>query len=368
MKKISWITPECYLDVDLPIINYLCKSFKIKWIVVLGKSSIDYKQYVESILENPSMMDIEYEYLEGRARSLSTLKAYCNIVKSAKAFKPDVYYFSSWGIPYALFVFRWFFPVNKCVTPCHNVTTPKGAVNENMAKIYTHLWLTLFKNIQVFSQSQYNCLVSRHHNKNVLMTYLALKDYGEPTKNVSKPEDYIRFLFFGNVANYKRVDLLIKAADILQKRGINNFKIRIAGNSRDWEQRYAPTITNPSLFELNIGRVPNEEVANQFVDSHYFVMPYQDIAQSGAITVAFRFNLPTIVSDIEPFKEFVEDGKTGMMFHTCDAESLADKMQYAIEHHTEIYSSMRKAQKHFVDKELSTDAIVKKYKDFLDRI
>ena len=140
MKKISWITPECYLDVDLPIINYLCKSFKIKWIVVLGKSSIDYKQYVESILENPSMMDIEYEYLEGRARSLSTLKAYCNIVKSAKAFKPDVYYFSSWGIPYALFVFRWFFPVNKCVTPCHNVTTPKGAVNENMAKIYTHLW------------------------------------------------------------------------------------------------------------------------------------------------------------------------------------------------------------------------------------
>lgn len=30
-KKISWITPDYYIDVDLPIVDRLSQIFTIKW-------------------------------------------------------------------------------------------------------------------------------------------------------------------------------------------------------------------------------------------------------------------------------------------------------------------------------------------------
>ena len=63
------------------------------------------------------------------------------------------------------------------------------------------------------------------------MAHFALKDYGESTIEVNKKEERtFRFLFFGNIVAYKRVDLLIEAANILHDRGIENFKVRIAGS------------------------------------------------------------------------------------------------------------------------------------------
>jgi hypothetical protein len=35
-KKISWITPLCYVDVDLPIIKELQHVYDIYWFVVLN--------------------------------------------------------------------------------------------------------------------------------------------------------------------------------------------------------------------------------------------------------------------------------------------------------------------------------------------
>ena len=124
-------------------------------------------------------------------------------------------------------------------------------------RIYTDLWIRTFKNIQTFSQNQYKTLISRYKNKNVLMAYLAIKDYGEPSITRDHNKDIIRFLVFGNIVHYKRIDLLIKAANILYERGIKNFKIKIAGNCKDWNRSYAPLIGRPELFELAIKRIPN---------------------------------------------------------------------------------------------------------------
>ena len=45
-KKISWITPDCFIDVDLPIINLLAKDYFIDWQIVIEKNkNIDYVKY-----------------------------------------------------------------------------------------------------------------------------------------------------------------------------------------------------------------------------------------------------------------------------------------------------------------------------------
>jgi glycosyltransferase involved in cell wall biosynthesis len=174
-------------------------------------------------------------------------------------------------------------------------------------------------------------------------------------------------LFLGNIVRYKRVDLLIKAVNILKERGVNNIIVTIAGNCRNWAD-YQSYIKYPELLDLKIERIPDDEIADLFEYNHYFVMPYQDIAQSGALFMALTYNVPTIISDIPQFKEFVIEGKTCLTFRSEDEESLADTMQYAINHHKDFYDSMRIEQKRLFEDNYSEKTIVSKYIDFFEKL
>lgn len=369
-KKISWITAECYLDVDLPIIAELRKYYSIYWQIVLPYNcTIDNEAYVSSLIPDPdSDLIIEFVQQEYRMRDIRNMLQYIGVVKKAKKQNPALYYLSNYQMPYGIFIYKALLPIDKVVVPCHNVSTPKGAANAGFTERYTKWWLKTFVNIQVFSKSQKKVLESMVSGKNVLYAPLAIKDYGVPKiifdKNVNKE---VRFLSFGIIQKYKRIDLLIEAGNLLVEKGYRNFKICIAGSCKDWSN-YLKLVKYPDVFEFDIRRIPNEEVANLFAKNHYFVMPYQDIAQSGAITVAFRYNLPTIVSDIEPFREFVTDGETGLTFKSEDAVSLADRMQYVLNNHNAIYLKLQRNQKQFVENELSLNSIVKKYCDYIDNI
>lgn len=367
MKRISWITGDYFLDTDINVIRYLCSHYKINWIIILNRNStIDYEEYVKSSL-NMAQISLSFVYLKERSRSLKIIRTYYDIIKKAKSFEPDIYYLSFLGMPYGLFLYKSMLPLKRCVIPCHNVTTPKGANKENFAKIYTYYWLKTFRNIQVFSKGQYLKLIKKYKNKNVLYAPMVIKDYGEPTNKINKLHSpLIRFLFFGNIVEYKRLDILIEASNILAAHGLK-FKVRIAGSCNDWT-KYQTRIKYPDFFELEIKRIPNEDVANLFGDSHYFVMPYQDIAQSGAITVAFRYNLPVICSNIEPFKEFVKDNETGFMFEKENADSLAEKMKWIIGNHKNIYESVCTKEQYFVEKNFSINAIINKYRSYIDKI
>ena len=369
-KSISWITPNYFLDVDLPIIKELSKTFIIHWIVLLSpRGTADDESLIKNnVIENRNLKVIIY-YFKTRGFSPMRMVEANKIIKMARSFKPDIYYLSESFFPFGTYIYKRLLPIDKCIIACHNVTTPKGARHERWARFYTNQWLRTFKNIQTFSECQQSELKKKYRNKNVLMAHLAIKDYGEPTKKVDKRSlEVIRFLVFGNIVNYKRIDLLIEAVNILYNKGIKNFKVRIAGKCNTWKEEYAPLIKHPELFELEIKRIANEDVANLFVDSHYFVMPYQDIAQSGAMTVAFRYNLPLIASDITQFREFVKENVTGITFHTQDAEALADKMEWVINNHQAIYDRMCIKQKKFVEENFSIEAITQKYIDYFNKL
>lgn len=369
-KKIFWITADCFIDVDLPIIARLKESFDIYWQIIESGLSKDNESYVNQLMPTDgNSIIIEYTKQKFRSRDFRTILWYIKVLQKARKFAPDVYYISNGQMPYGMMLYKVMLPIAKVVYPCHNVSTPKGASSATFTEKYKNWILATMNNIQVFSLSQKKILESKCNNKNILLAYLALKDYGEPTRKSSPDRpDIIRFLNFGIIQKYKRADILIKAGNILYERGERNFKIRIAGNCKSWDEEYAPLIKYPEVFEIDIRRIPNEEVADLFADSQYFVMPYQDIAQSGAITVAFRYSLPAIVSDIPQFEEFVIDGETGITFKSEDAVSLADKMQYLIRNHQEIYPVYIKNQKNFVNKEFSIDVIVSKYRDYLNKI
>ncbi len=360
-KRISWITPEAYIDVDLPIIRELSRIYEIYWQVVLtSSSSIDYERMIDSQLGIGGNVVIQYVKLKYRYRSVRLIPVYLGMLRAAKRFSPDLFYISFYALPFGIVLYRLMLPLKKVVVACHNVSTPRGATSESTARVYTYLWLSAFKNIQVFSNSQRQELEKRFSKKNVLQAPLALKDYGHPSISSQKSFSVVNFLFFGNILSYKRLDLLIDAAQKLWERDVRNFKVIIAGRCKDWK-KYELLIRYPEIFDTRIERIPNEDIANLFEKSHYFVMPYQDIAQSGAITVAFRYNVPTIVSDIKAFKEFVVPGKTGLTFASEDSDALSTVLEQAAKISEEDYMKLCEAQKNFTEQNLSLQSIVAKY-------
>lgn len=366
---ISWITPSPFVDVDLPIINKLQKGVNIYWQIVIGAElRDDLKGYIDSQLVKSDNLTYEYVKVPYRPYDIRTFVDYVRIMKKARKATPDLYYTSLNTAPFIPWFYRLYLPVKKVVAACHNVSTPKGANRERYNRIFTDLYLRTFKNIQVFSESQRDVLNEKFPSKKVLLAPLAIKDYGEPTVPARVfDNNRIVFLFFGIISPYKRVELLIEAAQNLYERGYRNFIVKIAGNCKNWDH-YASLIKYPELFEMRIERIPNDEVANLFASSDYFVMPYQDIAQSGAIMVAYRYNLPILLSDLPQFIPFGENEKTGLFFESQNVADLEEKMKLMIEGGNKLHTNLKKGLSEFVEQRYSTSAIANKYMVFFEEL
>ena len=367
MKKICWISDASFIDTDLPVISKLQAFYCIKYIFITHFGiTVSNEERVKSILGKQSNVDLEFVYLKQRGRSWRNISQYYQIVRRAKAYSPDIYYISFQGFPYAWPLYKMMLPRKSCVVPCHNVSTPKGANNEKIAPLITDLWVRMFDNFHILSECQRKLFSKKYPSKSAFTAPFLPMYYGEPTKPTEGTK-LVKFLFFGNIVRYKRVDLLIQATNMLVERGVKNFSVTIAGGCRDWGG-YSSMIRYPQYFNLQIRRIPDEEIADLFANTHYFVMPYQDIAQSGVLFIALTYNKPTILSDIPQFDEFVKDGQTSLSFKSEDVKSLADTMQYAIEHHDELYSSLCINHKAFFETNFSEEAIIKKYIDFFEAL
>lgn len=363
-KNIFWITSTYFLDVDVPVVPKLQMDYNIDWVIITNSSLYESDSKTVSSLR---VNNVRIEVLDNLFFSLKVLNYYKHLLKEAAKRNYDLYYFDISGMPYFHLLAKLYLPVDKCVIAAHNVTTPKGARYYHLAKPYMEYIVRNFKKFQVFSRNQLEVLKSKNTNAEILYAPLCLKDYGKPT--IEKPEVPVTFLFFGNIVQYKRLDILLQAVKTLVAKGITDFRVNVCGYCRKdvWDEKYQPLISGmENIVNTDIRRIPNELIPNYFESSHYLVMPYQDIAQSGAMTVAFCYNLPVIASELETFKEFLNDKKDGYFFEPGNAESLAKQMEFLINNHKGVYQNLRREQKAMIDNNLSTEAIIAKYKAYIE--
>lgn len=141
--------------------------------------------------------------------------------------------------------------------------------------------------------------------------------YNEPHEN------YI--LFFGRIAPYKGIEILIKSAKIAHSKAKNNnFKILIAGRGDIVRLR-------KQLNEEELGYISfrNEFVAYEnlpliFRNAKFVVLPYINASASGVLSLAYTFRKPVIVSNTGALAEFVEEGRTGYIFKQGDYYHLSE--------------------------------------------
>lgn len=362
MKSIVWVTSGYLLQVDLPILDQLNKEYKIKWIVYAAENS-DKGQHAKEYAQKNGI-DVEFECLHSHRYLPMAYFEYTKVIKRLASMKADMYYFDIIAFPYLLFAIKKYLPAQKVIMAMHHGKIHNGM---QLRHLYKHYLSYLCKQpfwFQYFSETQAKYFTGDQSHRFVIP--LALNDFGN--SNVAPPKDFVQFLSFGHIIETKNIGLLIQAACLLKERCSIPFKVKIVGHCRTWNTTYQPLIKYPEIFDLRIESVPDSDIPNLFCGSHYLVLPYKSVTQSGPLRIAYGYNTPVITSDLEGFKESVIENVTGLMFETENVESLARLMQQVLEHHPQMYNDVKDKQKVYVEQNLKVGAVVAMYKKMFDTI
>lgn len=364
-KSIAWVTGDSFFDCDAFIVPLLIKSYDIKWINIISKNPTFSnealaKQIMPKVKENISIFNLKYRY-----RDMRIIFQYICIMIEIRKYNPDFIYINFQGFPYFIPILYILYGSDKVIFASHNTSTPEGAFNMNYMRLYQKTILFVFKFFQVFSQNQLEFGKINFPNKKFFLTSLSMKDYGTSTQK--PPDNYIQFLFFGIIREYKRLDLLIKAACNVYESEKIFFKVIVAGKCADWEP-YQKLIKYPEIFELHIQSIPDSKIPDLFASSHYFVLPYQDGTQSGAIQVAFNYGVPSIASDIKPFQEIIKNNVTGLLFKNNDLKSLENIIKGIVLGETISHKELKQNLSLFTEAKFSIDKIISNYEEMFRTI
>lgn len=121
-------------------------------------------------------------------------------------------------------------------------------------------------------------------------------------------------LFFGLVREYKGLDILLQACELLPE----EYRVIAAGENytdRDFK-------SSRLLWENSF--IPDNDVGTWFNAADIVVLPYRRASQSGISQIALAFRKPLVVTDKGGLSETVDQGKTGVIADQATPESLAE--------------------------------------------
>ena len=141
------------------------------------------------------------------------------------------------------------------------------------------------------------------------------------------PKEYA--LFFGNIAPWKGIDVLIDATKIVADNLGQKFNLVIAGTPYDGYHTYFNNLIKErnNCIKIINRYIESYEISGIIKGSRFLILPYTKNFQhsaSGVIPLAYTFSKPVVVSSIEPLKEYVEHERTGLIFKCGDSKQLAN--------------------------------------------
>jgi len=150
-------------------------------------------------------------------------------------------------------------------------------------------------------------------------------------ESLGLPPDSKVLLFFGFIAPYKGLDILISAMPLVRGK-IPEIKLVVAGNIKNkaanpyWGQ-IEDSIKEKALsacLKMDARFIEDEEIETYFAAADVLILPYRYIFQSGILFLSLNYGLPVIASDVGSLKDFVDVGKTGFVCPPEDPAALAE--------------------------------------------
>jgi glycosyltransferase involved in cell wall biosynthesis len=136
-------------------------------------------------------------------------------------------------------------------------------------------------------------------------------------------------LFFGQIAPYKGLDVLLEAMSILQERRPGHCRLIVAGRAKSGSETYWQALKEnrvralASCVTVKDDFIPDADVSVLFKAADALVLPYRAIYQSGPLSLAHRFGIPVIATEVGAFQHDVVPGVTGFLCAPEDPRALA---------------------------------------------
>jgi glycosyltransferase involved in cell wall biosynthesis len=166
------------------------------------------------------------------------------------------------------------------------------------------------KKIHVLPHFDYNYLLNYPNNPNFEFSEIGLLT------------NYV--LFFGRIVPYKGLDALLNASRIINKYIGDDFILVIAGEGNiSLIKSHMSPDQNAYIHIIN-RRIASRQIPDLLRGAKFLVAPYTYASQSGVISLAYTFSKPVIVSNVGSIYEYVEHGKTGLIFDSGNEQQLAD--------------------------------------------
>ncbi|QEM02523.1 glycosyltransferase [Mucilaginibacter rubeus] len=130
-------------------------------------------------------------------------------------------------------------------------------------------------------------------------------------------------LFFGQVEQYKGVDILYNAY-INDTSGVTKRPLVIAGKGYIYFDRHPGKEENVVFVNRYI---EDEEIRQLFQNAFCAVFPYISGTQSGILSLPYYFGVPSLVSDIPFFKQFSIENVTSISFSNDAPDQIMQKIK-----------------------------------------
>ena len=145
----------------------------------------------------------------------------------------------------------------------------------------------------------------------------------EAERRLALPAGRRTLLFFGLIREYKGLDILLQAFDLLDER----YQLVIAGEPYGSFDKYQKLIDGgraPQDVHVFPNYIRDDEVKDYFSAADLAVLPYRSATQSGISSVACHFIVPMVVTDVGGLRETVGARNTGIVCENGTPACIAD--------------------------------------------
>ncbi|TSA50224.1 MAG: glycosyltransferase, partial [Sphingobacteriales bacterium] len=160
------------------------------------------------------------------------------------------------------------------------------------------------------------------------------------------------------------LDVLLKAFALLRKQK-QNVQLVIAGPTYKVEEEDFLNIICENKMEadciLVLEYIANEMIPYYFRAADIVALPYRKIYSSGVLIRSLDYGAAIVASDLDVFKDIINDGENGILFQTENAEDLSNKMLKLLADKS-LQDKLRGAAKKTADQRFSWKLIGEKVK------
>jgi glycosyltransferase involved in cell wall biosynthesis len=126
-------------------------------------------------------------------------------------------------------------------------------------------------------------------------------------------------LFFGFIRQYKGLDVLLEALNMLP----DEYHLVVAGEVYGKFDNYREIIEKHNLqhkLTINNNYISDDETPLYFSAADVCMLPYKSATQSGIVGISYNFGLPVIATDVGSLGEMIRPYETGMMVDKASPE------------------------------------------------